>query len=243
MKAESVNPRNGVCIPFRELPMKKDRSFIHITIADFLVRTAYQMGKTPLLPIYAASLGASDALLGFIVSVSTLTGMVTKPLFGALSDRQGRRWWLLVGTAFFAVIPFLYRFVDTPQQLVLLRIVHGTATAIYGPVTLAYVAERSVRRRAERLGWFSMARSGGYIVGPALAGWLLLWMDPAAVFTVIGGLSLTAFVPIMLLQERRETQEDRGIKAQGRAKTVSASLLSNPTPLQTVLATQASATK
>ena len=34
-----------------------------ITAADFLVRTAYQMGKTPLLPIFAASLGANATFL------------------------------------------------------------------------------------------------------------------------------------------------------------------------------------
>ena len=127
--------------------MNRRRDFAYITLADFLVRSAYQMGKTPLLPIFAASLGASDALLGFIVSVSTLTGMGLKPFVGILSDRWGRRWWLLAGTAFFALMPFLYRFVHTPEQLVLIRIVHGTATAIYGPVTLAYVAEMHSRRR------------------------------------------------------------------------------------------------
>ena len=91
------------------------KDFIYITVADFIVRTAYQMGKTPLLPVFAASLGASNALLGFIVSVSTLTGMVLKPFIGILSDRWGRRWWLIIGTAFFAVMPFLYRFVDSPR--------------------------------------------------------------------------------------------------------------------------------
>jgi len=91
--------------------------FLNITLADFLVRSAYQMGKTPLLPIYAAMLGATDAFLGFIVSVSTLTGMMLKPGIGILSDRWGRRWWLLTGTAFFAFVPFFYRFVQTPEQL------------------------------------------------------------------------------------------------------------------------------
>ncbi|MEE8363751.1 MAG: hypothetical protein V3S18_06755 [Dehalococcoidia bacterium] len=51
------------------------RYFLYITAADLTVRSAYQMGKTPLLPIFAAGLGASDVLLGFIGSVSTLTGM------------------------------------------------------------------------------------------------------------------------------------------------------------------------
>lgn len=174
-------------------------ALLKITLADFIVRSAYQMGKTPLLPIFAASLGASDALLGLIVSVSTLTGMATKPLFGLLSDRMGRRLWLVIGTLIFAGVPFLYTLIETPAQLVAIRLLHGTATAIYGPVTVAYVAERSGKRKAERLGWFGMARSGGYLVGPAVAGWLLLSLDPVTVFTLIGALSMAAFVPVLWL--------------------------------------------
>lgn len=172
-----------------------------LTLADFIVRSAYQMGKTPLLPIFAVALGASDALLGFIVSVSTLTGMVLKPLVGLLSDRWGRRSWLIVGTCFFALMPFVYPFVETPQQLVVVRVIHGLATAIYGPVTLAYIAGRSKKRLAEKLGWFGLAKEGGYVVGPLLAGWLLLSFSPQIVFTVIGLLSSLAFIPVLALPE------------------------------------------
>jgi MFS family permease len=159
------------------------------------------MGKTPLLPLYAAALGAGDALLGFIVSVSTLTGMLLKPFVGFLSDRWGRRGWLIVGTVFFAVMPFMYRFVQTPEQLFAVRMIHGLATAIYGPVTLAYVAEQSSTGRAERLAWFGTARNAGYIVGPAAAGWMLLSMDPVSVFTVVGLMSCVVFIPVLLLPE------------------------------------------
>ena len=69
------------------------------------MRTAYQIGKTPLLPLYAASLGASELLIGYVVSVSTMTGMLTKPLFGLLSDRMGRRLWIFIGLGLFAGIP------------------------------------------------------------------------------------------------------------------------------------------
>ena len=124
-------------IPTLDMVVKRPLTFIGITGADFIVRSAYQMGKTPLLPIFAMTLGATDAFLGFIVSVSTLTGMVLKPAIGILSDRWGRRWWLIAGTVSFAGMPFLYRFVDTPAELFGIRIIHGLATAIYGPVTLA----------------------------------------------------------------------------------------------------------
>lgn len=210
--------------------MKPTPTFAKITLADFLVRSAYQMGKTPLLPLFAASLGASDVLLGLIVSVSTLTGMVTKPLFGLLSDRMGRRLWLLIGTLIFAGVPFLYRFIDTPGQLIAIRLLHGTATAIYGPVTVAFVAERSGQRKAERLGWFGMARSGGYIVGPALAGWLLLTFDPVAVFTLIGGISLLAFLPVALLRDNRPSTTGNRPPTTGDGQTTTAHARHTPPP-------------
>ena len=192
--------------------MKRSKPFLSLMLADFIARSAYQMGKTPLLPIFAAALGASGAFLGVIVSVSTVTGLFLKPLFGILSDRWGRRVWLLIGTGFFAFMPFLYRFIQTPEQLLVIRLVHGLATAIYGPVTLAYIAEmaRGGRGRvdtdpsvAEDIGWFEIARSGGYIAGPALGGWLLLSLDPTTVFTIIGYISCIAFLPVLLLPETR----------------------------------------
>ena len=186
--------------------MKRSRPFLNLMLADFLARSAYQMGKTPLLPIFAAALGASGAFLGLIVTVSTVTGLFLKPLFGILSDRWGRRLWLLIGAGFFAFMPFLYRFIQTPDQLLVIRLVHGLATAIYGPVTLAYIAELAKDGQvAEDIGWFEMARSGGYVFGPLLAGWLLLSFEPAAVFTIIGVISCGVFLPVLSLPEPQDT--------------------------------------
>lgn len=182
--------------------MRRSKPFLYLMLADFLARSAYQMGKTPLLPIFAAALGASGPVLGVIVSVSTVTGLFLKPLFGILSDRGGRRIWLLIGASFFAFMPFLYAVIQTPEQLLVIRLIHGLATAIYGPVTLAYIAELSRNGQvAEDIGWFEMARSGGYIVGPALAGWLLLSLDATAVFTLIGLMSCVVFLPVLKLPD------------------------------------------
>ena len=93
-----------------------------ITFADLIVRTSYQVGKTPLMPLFAASLGASEFMVGAIVSVSIMTGLVLKPMFGWLSDRWGRRFWLLMGVALFSGTPFLYQLIETPEQLFLLTI-------------------------------------------------------------------------------------------------------------------------
>ncbi|MGJ8529934.1 MFS transporter [Maritalea sp.] len=172
-----------------------------ITAADFIVRTAYQMGKSPLLPLFAASLGAGSALLGLIVSVSTISGLFLKPIFGFLSDRSGRKLWMLIGVCFFAFTPVLYWFVQTPEQLFGLRLFHGLATAIFGPVTLAYVASLALEKRATRQGWFGLARSGSYLIAPTASAWMLGFMEPAAVFSIVGAISLLAFIPVLMLEE------------------------------------------
>jgi len=178
-----------------------------IGCADLIVRTSYQVGKTPLMPLFAASLGAGELLVGAIVSVSTMTGMVLKPIFGWLSDRWGRRLWLLTGLVLFSGVPFLYSWVNTPEELFVLRLLHGLATAVFGPVTLAFVAEMAVFGTAERLGWFGMARSGSYLLAPLLGAWLLTWLDPAAVFTLIGFMSCLAFLPVCMMDFSRPSHK------------------------------------
>ena len=184
------------------------RPILLMGLADFLVRSAYQMGKTPLLPIFAVSLGASDSFVGLIISVSTITGMIFKPVIGFLSDIWGRRSWLLVGTAFFTFMPFVYTFVDSTQTLFTVRLVHGFATAVYGPVSLAYVAERAHDKKGELLGWFGIAKTSGYVIGPLSAGLLLLYLDPEEVFTLIGILSSAAFIPVLLLAENTPSAQN-----------------------------------
>ena len=44
----------------------------------------------PLLPFYAQSFGASDFMVGIIMSMNAVTSLVTGPLWARLSDRYGR---------------------------------------------------------------------------------------------------------------------------------------------------------
>ena len=158
--------------------LRQPTGFWGLFATDMIVRAAYQMAKSPVLPILAASLGANKLMIGTIVGVSTLTGTVFKPLVGMLSDRYGRRLFFFTALVLFCVFPFLYRFVQTPNDLFWLRILHGFATAIFGPVTLAIVTEMSTANRGTRLGVFEMARGSGHLIAPAVAGFIMAWSSP-----------------------------------------------------------------
>src|SRR5438876_12417775 len=115
-------------------------AFAAIVFASLLSRLGYQMARSPVLPAFAADLGALPEFIGVIVAASTVTGVFFKLPSGALSDVLGRKRMMVLGALFFAVPPFLYPFVGNPWSLLALRIVHGFATAIFSPVAAAYVA-------------------------------------------------------------------------------------------------------
>ena len=83
-------------------------------------RLGYQMARTPVLPIFAADLGATPELIGVIVAASTITGVFFKLPSGALSDVLGRKRMMVLGAVFFAAPPFLYPFVHDPGSLLAL---------------------------------------------------------------------------------------------------------------------------
>jgi MFS family permease len=182
--------------------------FLLVLIMDFLSRTGYQMGKSPVLPLFANALGAGPEVSGVIVAVSTTTGLITSPLIGTLSDLYGRRRLLIAGTALFAFMPFVYLFIRTPSQLILVRLVHGFSTAIYGPVVAAIVADIFQQRRAEYMGWYRSVRTASYLVGPLLGGLVLFYADFRLAWVSVGALGLLAFLPAMALPRTREPTAD-----------------------------------
>ena len=186
----------------RASPPDSPRAFAGLLGMDAVARTGYQAGKSPVLPLFAATVGAGPELVGVAVAVSTCTGVVGKPWFGALSDRIGRRPLLWGGTLVFALVPLAYLAVDSVGALIGVRAAHGLATAIYGPVMAAMVADLFVQRRrgVRAFGWYDCFRSLGYVLGPLVGAFALARMgDPRGVYLVVGAFGLVAFLPALLL--------------------------------------------
>ncbi len=72
---------------------------------------------------------------------------------------------MLIGLVVFAVLPFAYLFIDHDQALIVVRFIHGLATAIYGPVSMAVVADVAGERKGELLSWFFSVTIIGNLLG------------------------------------------------------------------------------
>jgi MFS family permease len=134
---------------------------------------SYALARSPVLPLFALYLGAGPEAIGFAVGVSTVTGIFFKLPSGALSDVIGRKKTMLIGLVVFAVMPFTYLFVRDYQILIVIRFMHGLATAVYGPVSMAVVADVAGARKGELLSWFSSVTIIGNLLGAPLGGFIL----------------------------------------------------------------------
>lgn len=150
--------------------------FAALCAVGFFARLSYAMARTPILPLFALALGAKPEAIGFVVGVSTITGIFIKLPAGTLSDIYGRHKMLLAGILVFAITPFLYLLVDNYWQLVGIRFFHGLATAIYGPISMAIIADTAGAQKAEKLSWFSSITIIGNLIGAPLGGFVLYYV-------------------------------------------------------------------
>ncbi len=157
------------------------------------------MAKSPALPLLIRSLGVPLSTVGFIAAASTVVGIAVSLPAGLLSDVVGRRRMLLAAAAVFATAPFLYLLVSSPWQLVVVRIYHGLATAILGPVAMAAVADTFEAGRGERMGWYSSATMAGRFLAPFVGGMLIFGDDFRWVYLADGLAGVLALAAVLRL--------------------------------------------
>lgn len=148
-------------------------AFKNLCTVGFLARFSYALARNPVLPLFALFLGAGPEAIGLAVGISTVTGIFFKLPSGALSDVVGRRRTMLAGLVVFGVMPFAYLFITSYSALVAVRFLHGLATAIYGPVAMAVVADVAGARKGEMLSWFSSVGIIGTLLGAPIGGFIL----------------------------------------------------------------------
>lgn len=198
-------------------------ALLGLCAVGFFARLSYALARSPVLPLFALYLGAGPEIIGWVVGISTVTGIFFKLPAGALSDVIGRRKTMLAGLIVFAFMPFSYFWVKDATLLLVIRFLHGFATAIYGPVAMAVVADAAGSRKGEMLSWFSSVTIVGNLLGAPLGGFLLFQLSQSGApalgnfhWVYLGsGIAgcLSLLLGAMLLRNRNETVTHVGLRA------------------------------
>jgi multidrug resistance protein len=154
----------------------------------------------PLLPIYAHELGASGFYIGLIFGSFSLSRTLFMPYFGRLSDRKGRKPFIIPGLLGYAIISIAFIYSNNVTTLIIIRFFHGVASAMLMPVIQAYVADITPKgREGFAMGLFNMFMLFGLSLGPLIGGLIKDQFNFQTSFLCMGMLALLAFVFCLFL--------------------------------------------
>jgi len=124
----------------------------------------------PLLPLLGEAVGASPWDVGLLMASFSACQFIATPLWGALSDRAGRRPVILAGLAGSALCYLAMTHADTFLTLLLARSVAGLMAGNIS-AAFAYAADITTpENRTRAMGMIGAAFGLGFIGGPALGG-------------------------------------------------------------------------
>ena len=126
----------------------------------------------PILPEVILQQGYSEVHVGGLLTIYALASFFTAPLWGALSDRTGRKKLILIGLIGFSLSFFLFAlFIENLPLLYVSRVVGGVFSgALYTAVT-GFVADMTdEENRNKYMGLLGMSIGLGFIFGPAIGG-------------------------------------------------------------------------
>ena len=137
-------------------------TFGHLTI------DSYSSFFSPLLPLLVTKLHLSLTLVGTLVALSTVTSSFSQPLFGLMSDRMRRPWFVALGPLTAAVFMSLLGLAPTYVALVALLMLAGLGVAAFHPQAAVLASQVSGKRNAS-MAIFITGGTVGFSVGPMFA--------------------------------------------------------------------------
>jgi len=159
---------------------------------------------SPLLPFIAKEYEITPAVAGWLVTVFSLMYAISAPLFGWLSDRKGRRLFIIFGLLSFSLSNFLTAFSSSFAMLITSRIFAGLSVASITPIVYAIIGDTALPER--RGVWLSTVVSGhlmalwvGAPIGTLLEqflGWRSVFMSLAAIAALLAILNFKVWASI-----------------------------------------------
>ena len=186
--------------------MKQNKLALYLLMFNMFITMLGVGIIIPVMPSYLAEFGVAGQVLGFLIAGFALAQFLFSPIAGDLSDRYGRKPFIVAGLFVYAFAQILFGLADAVWVLFLSRFLSGFGAALIAPPIMAYVADiTTYEERGKGMGMLGAAMSLGFMVGPGFGGFLAS-VDLTFPFFLAGSISIVAaIVTIFMLPSVKPT--------------------------------------
>lgn len=154
----------------------------------------------PVFPYYIDSLGMAGIELGALAASFAIARIILAGPMGNISDRVGRKPILIISLLGFAFSNFVYAFAYDVVVMIAARVMEGAVSAGFFPAANAFVSDVTTpENRGTAMGYLSMGNMVGFVVGPALGGFLAQFLGIRMPFILAGIATLITMVLLYFL--------------------------------------------
>ncbi len=169
----------------------------------------------PITPLYAAKLGATEAILGLITGAFAVGAVVTRFIIAPYTNRQTQLF-LAMGSFIFFIAPIFYIFSNSPFELLIARVFHGIGIAIFTISAMTLVSNMAPQsRQGEAMGVYGLFVATAHAIGPFLGGFLEELIGFTDTFMVAAGFALLSGLLSVLVKTAHSTQAQSVATYQG----------------------------
>ena len=174
------------------------------TVMSMLMSTSVNVS----VPAMAGTLGVTPDQISWVITSYMVAMSIALPLTGYVTDRIGRRNFLLIAIAGFVLSSWLCGLASGLYEMVLLRIVQGVFAAPFVPLSRTIMVEAFPRNQVGRAtAIWGMGVTAAPIFGPTLGGYLIEVFSWRWIFYINLPIALLSFLLAMRYVPKGFTRE------------------------------------
>lgn len=188
-----------------------------LIVSDVFLYTGFGL-IAPILAVFIKEdlVGGSIIAVGIGTTLFMLTKAILQIPFSRYIDKKGnKRFFVMVGYAVVALVPFAYMFMTNVYQLYIIQVLHGFGGAIATPAWLSLFS-KNLEKHHESYDW-SVQQSSvmiGIAVSALVGAAMAQYLGFKLTFFVVGLFSVASVI-ILLFLGKKADKKKKGIHYQG----------------------------
>jgi len=174
-------------------------------VVNFVAQFAFSFVSfilIPTLPIYLEKMESTDAEIGILIGIFSLSSLIFRPFVGRALLKIPERNFMIVGAVIYTLSSIAYLFTKPFWPLLILRAFQGIGMTFFSTASLTLVTRLSPEaHRGKSIGYFYLAYNIAFVAAPYFGMFLINSFNFRILFLVCAFFSLGSFFISLKLEK------------------------------------------